>query len=131
MYIIRNANFFGLSSRDLALVGLVARYHRRALPQLRHEVYSQLKRDDRASVSKLSAILRVAKSLDASRSQRVKEIESEVSGNVMRIYVPGMTDLSLEQLELRRERVLFENIFGIKPELTSLPSESISERKLD
>ena len=131
MYIIRNANFFGLSSRDLALVGLVARYHRRALPQLRHEVYSQLKRDDRASVSKLSAILRVAKSLDASRSQRVKEIESEVSGNVMRIYVPGMTDLSLEQLELRRERVFFENIFGIKPELTSVPSESISERKSD
>lgn len=130
MYVIRNSNFFGLSSRDIELIALVARYHRRALPQLRHEVYSQLKRDDRANVSKLAALLRVAKSLDASRSQRVKEIHCENAGNALRIFVPGMTDLSLEQLELRRERTLFQNIFGIKPELTSVPLATLAEEKL-
>jgi len=34
MYIIENSNLFGLSREELALVALIARYHRRALPSL-------------------------------------------------------------------------------------------------
>jgi exopolyphosphatase/guanosine-5'-triphosphate,3'-diphosphate pyrophosphatase len=121
MYIIRNSSLFGISSRDLDYVALIARYHRRALPQLRHEAYSQLNRDDRASISKLAAILRIAKALDASRGQRVGDIRCEVTGSQLRIFVPGLTDLTLEQLELRRERVLFETIFGLHAELAAVP----------
>ena len=123
MYIIRHSSLFGISSRDLDYVALIARYHRRALPQMQHEAYSQLNRDDRASISKMAAILRVAKSLDASRRQRVRQIECRLKEDQLRIYVPGITDLSLEQLELRRERVLFQNIFGVKADLMPLPLE--------
>ena len=121
MYIIRNSSCFGASSRDLEFVALIARYHRRALPHVRHEAYCLLNRDHRASISKLAAILRVAKSLDASRSQRVRQIQCVVEGNRLRIFMPGITDVSLEQLELRRERVLLENIFGVRAELTLAP----------
>lgn len=124
MYVIRNSSFFGLSSRDLERVSLIARYHRRALPQMRHDSYAQLDRNDRVNISKMAAILRVAKSLDASRTQRITEMECQPAGNELRMFVPGITDVSLEQLELKRERVLFENIFGIRPELTLVPLDN-------
>ncbi len=124
MYIIRNSVFFGVGTRDLLLVSLIARYHRRALPLPTHEIYSQLNREDRASVSKLAAILRVAKALDASRSQRIGEIQCEVRGNELQISVSGLGDISLEQLELRRERDLFEHVFGLKAELVTAPGDS-------
>ncbi len=127
MYIIRNSSLFGFSSRDLELVALIARYHRRALPQLRHVAYSNLNRDQRASISKLSAILRVCKALDASRNQRVPDIQVQAKNGKLRLSVAGMTDLSLEQLELRRERVLFENIFGMRPELSVVPLTESSQ----
>ncbi|MGI9517446.1 MAG: exopolyphosphatase [Pirellulaceae bacterium] len=124
MYIIRNSVFFGVGTRDLLLVALIARYHRRAVPQPTHDTYSQLNREDRASVSKLAAILRVAKALDASRSQRIQNIRCDVSGNKLQIFVPALADVTLEQLELRRERELFENVFGLKAELLQEPLDS-------
>lgn len=123
MYIIRHSSVFGLSSADLSLVALIARYHRRAIPQMRHDAYSQLGRENRVNISKMAAILRVAKSLDASRSQRIKEIECHIGGGLS-IFVPGIADLSLEQLELKGQRVLFENIFGVRPSLTKVPLDN-------
>ena len=65
MYLILNSDLFGLSARDLQLVALVARYHRRALPRTTHEGYTTLDRETRVAVSKLAAILRVADALDS------------------------------------------------------------------
>ncbi len=122
MYIIRNTVFFGVSQKDLTLVALVARYHRRAAPQPGHDVYSSLRRDDRVAVSKLAAILRVAKSLDASRNQRINQITCRVEGKkTLAIYIDNVTDMSLERLELRREQYLFENVFGLRIELRQTP----------
>ncbi len=125
MYVIRNSSVFGLSSAELERVALIARYHRRAVPQPRHDFYSQLGRDDRVNVSKMAAILRVAKSLDASRTQQIREIECLIDGGLS-IFVPGIADLSLEQLELKRQGVLFENIFGVRPALTKVPFDIVA-----
>ncbi len=38
LYIINNSEIFGLSRKDVRLVGLVARYHRRASPKPTHPV---------------------------------------------------------------------------------------------
>ncbi len=74
MYLIRNSELFGLSRRDVLLVALVARYHRRSSPLPTHEGYANLDRTDRVAVSKLAAILRLAIALDDSRSQRINDI---------------------------------------------------------
>ncbi len=120
-YIIRNSVFFGVSSRELNLIALVARYHRRALPQRTHDVYSQLDQDDRVAVSKLAALLRIAKALDAGRNQSVQEIRAVRAGNTLRVEAPGLTDVSIEQLELRRQQELFEYVFGLNVELSAKP----------
>ncbi len=81
MYLITNSDLFGLGTQDMLLVGLVARYHRRASPKSTHPGFNMLDRDRRVAVLKLAAILRIAIALDASRSQRVHEIQCAVTSS--------------------------------------------------
>jgi exopolyphosphatase / guanosine-5'-triphosphate,3'-diphosphate pyrophosphatase len=119
MYIIRNSELFGLSVRDLLLVALVVRYHRRSSPQPDHEGYATLDRNDRVAVAKLSAILRLAIALDESRSQRISNIRSKRDGDRLIITTHGIEDVSLEQLTVRHSGDLFEEVFGMSVFLRS------------
>lgn len=111
LYLIRNSDFFGLGQKDILLVALVARYHRRAHPQPNHEGYSSLLRIDRVTVSKLAAILRVAIALNASRRNKIKSIKCQVGADVVNLRIPA-TDLSLEKLTLKQAGALFRETFG-------------------
>ena len=114
MYLIRNSELFGLGKKSVLLTALVARYYRRASPQPSHEGYASLDRDDRVTVAKLAAILRVAVALDESRSQRIKEVHCRRDGSRLIIEVPDVDDLSIETLALRQSGSLFEEIFGLQ-----------------
>ena len=113
-YLIMNSELFGLSSADVMQVGLVTRYHRRSSPKPTHPFYSTLDRDGRVAVSKMAAILRIAISLDASRTSRVRELECHRKANTLLISIPNVDDLSIEQLALKQNRSLFEEIFGLQ-----------------
>ncbi len=113
MYIIRNSELFGLGRSDLLLIGLVTRYHRRASPQPTHEGYATLQREDRVVVSKLAAILRVAIALDETRSGRVRQIRCVHEGKRLVIEIPGVEDVTMEQIALRQNGGLFQEVFGI------------------
>lgn len=119
MYVIINSEFFGIGARELEMVALVARYYRGASPQPSHATYSRLGRRGRVAVSKLAAILRVAKSLDVTRTQHFDKIECRISSNRIEIHVDQPVDLSLEQLELKQTSALFEGIYGKPLLLTS------------
>ncbi len=113
LYLIRNSELFGLSRSELLLVGLVARYHRRAFPQPSHEGYGMLDRDGRVAVSKMSAILRLAIALDDTRNGRIREIKCVRNSKRLEISVPGIDDVSLEQLAMRQNALLFQDVFGM------------------
>lgn len=113
MYLIRNSELFGLARKDLLLAALVARYHRRASPQPTHEGYATLDRDERVSVAKMAALLRVAIALDESRSQRIHEVICTRDDSRLIISVPMVEDLSLEQIALKQSGSLFEETFGL------------------
>lgn len=114
MYLIQNTEFFGIGQRDLQLIGLIARYHRRATPQPSHEGYDSLDRDSRIAVAKLAAILRVAVALDALRSQRITHVLCISEANRVRLQAHGSGDLTAEQLELRQSGQMFEQLFGVR-----------------
>ncbi|MBM3999504.1 MAG: HD domain-containing protein [Planctomycetes bacterium] len=120
MYIIKNSELFGLSRKDLLLVALTARYHRRASPQPLHEGYALLDREDRVAVAKMAAMLRVAVALDESRSQRVKGFRCHAENGSLVLHVPGVEDLSLEQLAIRQSGTLFEEVFGMPAQLRAV-----------
>ncbi|MCA9191767.1 MAG: Ppx/GppA family phosphatase [Planctomycetales bacterium] len=113
MYLIRNSELFGLSRKDVLLISLVARYHRRSSPQPQHEGYANLDRSDRVAVAKLAAILRIAIALDESRSQRVTDIQCRIDNKRLVITAKGIEDISLEQLALRQSGTMFEETYGL------------------
>ncbi len=117
MYLISNGNLFGLGQVDLLLVALIARYHRRASPKATHQGYSTLDRFSRIAIAKMAAILRVADALDYSYSQRVQEIECEITQGQLIISIPHVEDVSLEQIALVEKGPLFEEVFGMKVHL--------------
>lgn len=112
MYLIRNSELFGLGTHDVLLTALVARYHSHAMPLPAHEGYNTLDREDRISVAKMAAILRIADALDCSYAQRVNHIEITINRNDVTIYVKDAVELSLEQLALREKGGMFEHVFG-------------------
>jgi exopolyphosphatase/guanosine-5'-triphosphate,3'-diphosphate pyrophosphatase len=127
MYLILNSDIFGVSRHDMTLAALVARYHRRAMPQNYHEVYSTLQRDDRLAVAKMAAILRVADALERNHMQQVRDIAVTREKNQFVIQVRGIEDLALERMALKEKGSMFEEVYGLKPVLREVDAaEGIS-----
>jgi exopolyphosphatase/guanosine-5'-triphosphate,3'-diphosphate pyrophosphatase len=112
-YLIQHSELFGLSTRDIQLVALVARYHRRASPKPEHEGFTALGKEGRVIVAKLAAILRVADALDRSYNQRVRDIVCRREDGRFIIEVPHLTDLSPESFALRGKGSMFEDVYGM------------------
>lgn len=116
-YLVRNSDLFGLGSRDLQLVALTVRYHRRGLPKPTHPEYMALSRDDRVTVKKLAAILRVADALDRGQLHAVATLRPSISRGDLLITLEKAGDLTLEQHALRMKGPLFEQVFGMRVRL--------------
>ncbi len=125
MYLILNSELFGLGKEDMMMVALIARYHRRAQPSPEHEGYNLLSRENRIIVSKLAAILRVADALERSHSQRISSLRCRIERGVLLVEVPGVDDLSLEQMALQQKGGMFESVYGMPVRLRALPGKRV------
>jgi len=65
------------------LIGSVARYHRKALPSLRHPHYAELAGTQRQVVNQLSGVLRLADALDKAH-QLVGDVSFDVTQRTLR-----------------------------------------------
>lgn len=117
MYLIRHSDLFGLSRRDLLLVALIVRYHRRAYPQPSHEGFATLDQDDRVAVAKLAAILRLAIALDDRRIGRIRGVGVDHDGATVTLIATGVNEVGLEQVAMRENRGLFRDVFGLNVRL--------------
>lgn len=99
-YVIRHTDRLnGFNDREVMIMALLARFHRRAMPTTDHEELAPLSRVDRAVVEGLVAILRVAIALDRSHAGVVADIEVDVQRDqvVMELVGEPGGDLSLER----------------------------------
>jgi exopolyphosphatase/guanosine-5'-triphosphate,3'-diphosphate pyrophosphatase len=115
MYLIQNSELFGLNSREIKLVSLIARYHRRSPPKPSHAEYMALEFEERITMTKLAAILRVADALDHAHTGRIQEIACEINGNNCIMTAPEINDASLEEIAVANKGQLFEDVYGLKP----------------
>lgn len=127
MYVILNSDLFGLTQRDVRLIALVARYHRRAMPRPYHTEFQSLDRDSRIIVLKLAALLRVADALERNHMQLVRNLSfTSVKGQFI-ITVRDVLDLTLERLALKEKGDMFEQVYGLKPVLRAArPTKEVS-----
>ena len=111
-YILSMSEIFGLSTEDMLVVGNIARYHRRALPQKSHVLYTSLGRETRVSVNKLAAILRVANALDADHLQNVRDLRVAREAEGWALEVSGTGDLTMERHAMAARSDMFVEVFG-------------------
>lgn len=113
-YLINATDIFGLRKSDKDIVANVVRYHRRTGPKESHEPYMSLPKVERANVSKLAAILRVADALDNSHQQKIKTFEFEKTEKSYNMWVSAdVGDISVERANLEEKGQFFTDIFGI------------------
>jgi exopolyphosphatase / guanosine-5'-triphosphate,3'-diphosphate pyrophosphatase len=113
-YLIANAEIFGLNRNEIAMVALIARYHRRSVPRQSHPSYMALARESRVVVGKLAALLRVADALIRGHRRRESDIRFQRQGDELLVAIPGSPGLLLEQRAVDTKGDLLEDIYGVK-----------------
>ena len=86
--------------------------HRRGLPQKTHLPYVALDREDRLTVNKLAAILRVANALDAEHAQKVRDLRLVRQPASWILELEGTGDLTMELLSATARSDMFADMYG-------------------
>lgn len=107
-----------LSQQERILAGLIARYHRKALPSPDHPLYGDLAEEDRRRVEILGGILRVADGLDRTHRNVVLHVEVQVTDQklILRCRTKGPAGPEME--EARGKAALLELAAGREIEIT-------------
>ena len=74
-YLLTANHLFGLNEREQNIVASLVRFHRGKIPSLEDESFKSLSEKDRQAVLKLSALLRLADSLDVSHTSRIAHVK--------------------------------------------------------
>jgi len=96
---------------DALMAALVARYHRKARPAAKHPGFGDLSGEDRATVSRLAAILRVADGLDRSHGANVRDVTVDISDKTVTLRLVGEYN-STDEWGATRKSGLFAQVFG-------------------
>ena len=102
-YLIRHCELLGYSHMEHLMVAAIARYHRRSLPKKRHEAWQSLeKREHKLLVSEMSALLRLATSLNPRPEAAVEAMEVNINHSeiIFQLTPKDKKDLCLEKWSL-------------------------------
>jgi exopolyphosphatase/guanosine-5'-triphosphate,3'-diphosphate pyrophosphatase len=117
-YIIAGTPILGLSDEELHIVGCVARYHRKAPPDMSHECYAELSERARDRVRALAAILRLADALDHDHRQRVVGVSAKKRDSELTVKARTRGDVTLDEWAVEQKGGdLFKEEFHLKPVL--------------
>ena len=126
-YLIKNGDLRGFEPTEVETIALLARYHRRAVPERGHLGYSDLPRRRRKIVRSLAAMLRLAENLDRSHAQSVTGVEFHDRGADALLQVKAAADAELELWAAARNVAPFERMIGkpLRLEVSRQAAESI------
>jgi exopolyphosphatase/guanosine-5'-triphosphate,3'-diphosphate pyrophosphatase len=126
-YLIKNGDLRGFEPEEVETVALIARYHRQGAPKRRHDEFGALGRRMRRTVRTLSAILRLAESLDRSHTQAISAIELHDRGDDDLLQIRTAGDAELEVWAAMRHAAPFERLTG-KPLRIEVGSTAYAEQ---
>jgi len=114
-YLIEHGGLRGFSPQEVRILTTMGRYHVRGTPKLAFEPFAQLRRHDRARAVALTAILRLADSLDASHRGLVRSVRVEAeAGRPLTLVIGATGEPELEAWTLRRKQKMFERTFDVE-----------------
>lgn len=105
------------------MIALIARYHRKALPDVRHKYYENLSDVEQHCVSVLAGILRVADGLDRSHGRVVRGVRCQVSDRRVVVLCDVRGPAEAELAAATKKADLFEKAFGRRLVLKTAPKQ--------
>lgn len=114
-YIIRNSDLPGFTDIERALIALLCRYHRKAMPQPRHSEFQALQPDLRRVLLMLIPILRLADSLDRANEQHVDSLDVRPSptGGALVATIAARGDTGLDEWAASQLTEVFKQVYGL------------------
>jgi exopolyphosphatase / guanosine-5'-triphosphate,3'-diphosphate pyrophosphatase len=119
-YLILNAGLPGYSHRELALIALLARYHRKGKPST-DEFALMLQPEDDRKLLQLSALLRIAEQMERSRDGVVQDVAITMGANWAQMELMTRGDGQVALWAVERNRDIFEQAFDVTLEVTATP----------
>jgi exopolyphosphatase/guanosine-5'-triphosphate,3'-diphosphate pyrophosphatase len=119
-YLIRNGELLGFAEAEIEVIANLARYHRKNAPKKKHESYSNLpSKKHRQLVNQLSAILRIAVTLDRRQIGAIQRVRCEYRRDVRELHLRLQAsrpddDCALELWSLDYEKGVFEAEYAVK-----------------
>jgi len=111
-YLIKNADLQGFQPDEIAIMSLVARYHRGENPDPSHEHFGRRPEEEQRRIRQLVALLRIAEGLDRSHFQNVTALRARLADDELLLSVATKGDPQLEVWSGTEEGGLFEQVFG-------------------
>ncbi len=119
-YVIRSTDrLTGFNDHEIELIALVARYHRKSEPRLKHAEFAAVDERDQHLVRVLAGLLRVAIGLDRNHGGRVAEVTVLDEGDrlVLQPVAADQADISLERYAAHQRKDLLEAVLEVPIEL--------------
>jgi exopolyphosphatase / guanosine-5'-triphosphate,3'-diphosphate pyrophosphatase len=124
-YLITHSELGGLSGNEIQVIANVARYHRRAVPQSKHDGFDALSAKLQRVVRILSALLRIADGLDRTHFSVVRTIDVRI-GKTVTIVVHVTGDAAMETWAAKNRADLFERVFRRRVRFTMITQEDVA-----
>jgi exopolyphosphatase/guanosine-5'-triphosphate,3'-diphosphate pyrophosphatase len=116
--LIREHPWTEVSPAVVAMVSLVARYHRKSIPsEADHEAFAERSADERRRIRWLAGLLRIADGLDRRHIQATHRVQALRVGGTIRILASGADRLEAEILGARKKADLLAVASGLTVEL--------------
>ncbi len=119
-YLALNSGLPGYTHRELALIALMTRYHRRGVPEL-GELSSIMDKDDDKRLLKMTALLRLAEQLDRSRDGSVRDVRLHLDTDWAQLEAISDRDISVAIWSAQRHVDVFQAAFGKTLEIVHVP----------
>jgi exopolyphosphatase/pppGpp-phosphohydrolase len=112
--IIQETPMLPFDSKERLLIGSIARYHRQALPNLKHDHYAALESEERMVVDKLAAFLRLADGLDRTHRALVRDLACKYNDKKIVVHCASRTPAREEAESGKEKGYLLEKVFKRK-----------------
>ena len=116
-YLLSVNRLIGLSQREQNIVANLVRYHRKGSPSTGDENFKSLPQKDRLAVIKLSALLRLADSLDISHVGNVTDVTLKETESGWQMKISAKNDLMLVNWAFDKRKSHFREVFGVNLEM--------------
>jgi exopolyphosphatase/guanosine-5'-triphosphate,3'-diphosphate pyrophosphatase len=119
-YLILSGGLPGFAPREVALIGQLARYHRKGVPSL-GQFAGLMQPGDDGLLDRCAAVLRLAEQLERSRDQAVQRAGVRLEDGVVELEIESSDDASVALWAAHKQRDLFARAFGHELELVISP----------